>query len=303
MTFHELMRRGLGRGLASALLFASLQGVAFADGSASVWSVKGARNTVYFAGSVHALPKDHAEFSPQLERAYEAADAIVMEVDLDDLNPLEAVEFITTRGTLTGTETLSDIVGAEKYKKVSEAASSIGLPEFAIAKLEPWAAALMVTQVALMNTGYDPQLGIDMQLTTRAQADEKPIEGLETIEDQLGIFDSRSTSEQVRFLLDAAEDVPGMREDLGRLIEAWRTGDVSAMERELEKERSQAPALYDRLLGTRNRAWMPKIEALFDDDRDYLVVVGTLHFVGHDGLLQLLKRAGHKPVALPAGGR
>jgi uncharacterized protein YbaP (TraB family) len=299
MKFHKWMRRGLGRGLAGALLLASLGGVASADG-ASVWSVKGERNTVYFAGSVHALPKDHAEFSPQLERAYAAADAIVMEVDLDDLNPLEAVEFITTHGTLTGTETLADVVGAEKYQRVSKLAESVGLPEFAIAKLEPWAAALMLTQVALMNTGYDPQLGIDMQLTARAQADGKPIDGLETIEDQLGIFDSRSTAEQVRFLLDAADDVPEMREDLGRLIEAWSTGNVSAMERELDKERAQAPALYDRLLGTRNRAWMPKIEALFDGDRDYLVVVGTLHFVGHDGLLQLLKRAGHKPVVLTA---
>jgi len=299
MMFHQWMRRGLGRGLAGALLFASLSGVAAADG-ASVWSVKGERNTVYFAGSVHALPKDHAEFSPQLERAYAAADAIVMEVDLDDLNPLEAVEFITTHGTLTGSETLADILGAEKYQHVSKQANTVGLPEFAIAKLEPWAAALMLTQVALMNTGYDPNLGIDMQITARAQADQKVIEGLESIEDQLGIFDSRSTPEQIRFLLDAADDVPELRNDLARLIRSWRTGDLAAMERELDKERAHAPALYDRLLGARNRAWMPKIEALFEDDRDYLVVVGTLHFVGHDGLLQLLKRAGRKPVVLTA---
>jgi len=303
MKFHKWMRRGLGRGLVGALLFASLGGLAAADGGASVWSVKGERNTVYFAGSVHALPREHAEFSPQLERAYQAADALVMEVDLDDLNPLEAVEFITTHGTLTGSQTLADVVGAEKYERVAELATSVGLPDFAIAKLEPWAAALMLTQVALMNTGFDPQLGIDMQLTERARADEKSIDGLETIEDQLGIFDSRSESEQVRFLLDAADDVPAMREDLGRLIDAWRTGDVAAMERELDKERSQAPALYDRLLGTRNRAWMPKIEALLESDQDYLVVVGTLHFVGHDGLLQLLKRAGHKPVVLAAKAR
>jgi uncharacterized protein YbaP (TraB family) len=299
MMFHQWMRRGPGGGLAGALLFASLAGVAAADG-ASVWSVKGERNTVYFAGSVHALPQDHAGFSPQLETAYAAADSIVMEVDLDDLDPFEAVQFITTRGTLPGSETLADVVGADKYARVAKLASSVGLPEVAIAKLEPWAAALMLTQVALMKTGYDPQLGIDLQLTARAQADEKPIEGLETIEDQLGIFDSRSTAEQVSFLLDAADDVPDMPKDLARLIEAWRTGDLAAMERELEQERAQAPALYDRLLGARNRAWMPKIEALLDGDRDYLVVVGTLHFVGRDGLLQLLKHAGHKPVVLRA---
>ena len=41
-------------------------------------------------------------------------------------------------------------------------------------------------------------------------------------------------------------------------------------------------------------------KALFDDDQDYLVVVGTLHFVGKDGLLALLKKRGFKPVPLPA---
>ena len=50
------------------------------------------------------------------------------------------------------------------------------------------------------------------------------------------------------------------------------------------------------MLGARNRKWLPKIEALLDEDRDYLVVVGTLHFVGRDGLLALLKATGHKPV-------
>ena len=100
MTFPELMRRGLTRGLAALLLLASLAGLARADGGSAVWSVKGKRNTVYLAGSVHALPKDHAQFSPQLEHAYGAADAIVMEVDLDDLNPLEAVQFLTSNGTL-----------------------------------------------------------------------------------------------------------------------------------------------------------------------------------------------------------
>ena len=54
------------------------------------------------------------------------------------------------------------------------------------------------------------------------------------------------------------------------------------------------------MLGARNRQWLPKIEALLNEDRDYLVVVGALHFVGRDGLLALLKSHGHKAVALPA---
>jgi uncharacterized protein YbaP (TraB family) len=295
-SFHRLMR-GLGRGLAGALLFAAAASTAHADG-ASVWSIKGKRNTVYLAGSVHALPQDHADLSPQLERAYEAADAIVMEVDLDDLNPLEAVQFVAENGTLPPSQSLEDVVGATKYSKIIDLANSIDVPELALARLEPWAAAMVLTQFALMKSGFDPELGIDMQITARARADGKPIDGLETVVDQLGIFDSRSLSEQTKFLVDAADDVPKMHEDLARLITAWRSGDLEALEREFNKERSQAPALYDQLLGQRNRKWLPQIEALLDGDQDYLVLVGALHYVGRDGLLELLARDGHKATAL-----
>jgi len=297
MIFPHLLRRGLAGGLAGLLLLAPACGLA-RGGDAAVWSMKGAHNTVYLAGSVHALPKDHAEFSPQLERAYAAADVIVMEVDLDDLNPLEAVEFVTSRGTLPANETLADVIGADKYASVVKLADTLDLPELVIARLEPWAAAMVLTQFALTKSGFDPQLGIDMQITERARTDGKPVDGLETVMDQLGIFDARSFDEQTKFLLDAADDVPKLHEDLQRLVSAWRAGDMRALEKEFLKERSQAPALYDELLGARNRKWLPKIAALLDGERNYLVVVGTLHFVGRDGLLELLAHAGHRPVPL-----
>ncbi len=298
-SFHA-PRRGLSIGLAGLLLLQWACGVAQASGETAVWSVKGERNTVYLAGSVHALPKDHARFSPQLERAYAAASVVYMEVDLDDMDPLEAMQFVTLRGTLPQDQSLADLVGAERYARVNQTALSLDVPEIVIQRLEPWAAAMVLTQFALQKSGFDPQLGIDMQLVDRARAEGKPIEGLETVIDQLSIFDARSMEEQTRFLLESVDDMPTLERDLARLIESWRAGDMRGLEREFKKERAQAPGLYDELLGARNRKWMPKIVDLLDDDQDYLVVVGTLHFVGRDGLLALLKRAGYKANQLPA---
>jgi uncharacterized protein YbaP (TraB family) len=299
MTLPHVLRRGLTRGLAGLLLFACASQV-HARGESSVWTVKGKTNTVYLAGSVHALPKEHAAFPEQLERAYQAAQVVVLEVDLDDFNPLEAVQFITANGTLPADQSLKDVVGAKDYHRVAALASSLGVPELAIAKLEPWAAALVLTQFALSRTGFDAQLGIDMQITERAKADGKRIDGLETVIDQLSVFDARTFDEQTRFLLDSTDDAPKLDEDLGKLIQAWRTGDLRALEKEFVKERAKSPALYDALLGVRNRKWLPQIEALLDDEQDYLVVVGTLHYVGRDGLLTLLKKRGYRAVAMPA---
>jgi uncharacterized protein YbaP (TraB family) len=296
MIFRRFLRRGLASGLAGAMLLASLACAAHARGASSVWVMKGAKNTVYLAGSVHALPRDHAELPAPLERAYSASRSIVMEVDLDDMDPLEAVQFVTSRGTLPEGETLASVIGPAGYAKVAKLAGTLDVPEMVIARLEPWAAAMVLTQFALMKTGYDPQLGIDMQLVGRARNDGKPVDGLETVIDQLGIFDGRSFDEQTKFLLESADDAPLLGGDLHRLIVAWRTGDLKALEKELDKERKTAPGLYDELLGARNRKWLPKIEALLERDEDILVVVGALHFVGHDGLLELLAKDGHRPV-------
>jgi uncharacterized protein YbaP (TraB family) len=300
MIFPETLRRGLTRGLAGLAVFVFTAGAAQARGESSVWTIQGKHNTVYLAGSVHALPKGHAEFPPALERAYAAAEAIVMEVDLDDLNPIEAVEFITTKGTLPAGQTLEQIVG-EKYSSVAALAASLEVPEVAIAKLEPWAAAMVLTQFALTKSGFEAELGIDMQLVARARTDGKTIDGLETVADQLSVFDDRTFAEQTQFLLDSANDAPELSNDLDRLVAAWRNGDLAALEKEFLKERARTPALYDALLGARNRKWVPQIEALLDDDRDYLVVVGALHFVGSDGLLELLRKAGHPALPLAGG--
>jgi uncharacterized protein YbaP (TraB family) len=300
MIFPEALRRGFARGLAAALLLAFGAQTAHARGETAVWTMKGTRNTVYLAGSVHALPKGHAEFPEQLERAYREAEVIVLEVDLAEMNPIDAVKFITSNGTLPADQTLKDVVGANAYTRVAALASSLEVPEVLISKLEPWAAALILTQFALTKTGFDPDLGIDMQITERAKADGKPIEGLETVTDQLNVFDARSFEEQTRFLLDSADDAPKLNDDLRELIAAWRSGDLRTLEKEFLKERAKSPALYDALLGERNRKWLPKIEALLEEDRDYLVVVGTLHYVGRDGLLALLKKDGHQAVAMPA---
>ena len=216
------------------------------------------------------------------------------------MNPLDAVKFITTNGTLPEDKTLEDVVGGSSYERIAALAASLEVPEIVIAKLEPWAAALILTQFALNKTGFDANLGIDMQITERARADGKPVEGLETVVDQLSVFDNRTFEEQTRFLLDSADDAPQLNEDLRKLITAWRAGDLRALEKEFLKEREKSPELYDALLQVRNRQWLPKIEALLKEDRDYLVVVGALHFVGPDGLLALLKSDGHKAVAVPA---
>jgi uncharacterized protein YbaP (TraB family) len=46
------------------------------------------------------------------------------------------------------------------------------------------------------------------------------------------------------------------------------------------------------MLASRNRKWIPRIEALLNDDKNYLVIVGTGHLVGRGSVIELLKKDG-----------
>src|SRR4029079_392855 len=80
---------------------------------------------------------------------------------------------------------------------------------------------------------------------------------------------------------------------LNEAARAWKQGDAATLERITLEDLKSDPLMYQRLLLDRNRAWLPKIEALFTRPRPTLVIVGAAHVVGPDGLLQMLKAAGY----------
>jgi uncharacterized protein len=260
----------------------------------AVWVMQGERNKIYVAGSVHALPTSDSVLPGSIEKAYADAEAIVMEIDLDDVNPAEASQFMMQRGLLPSDKSLQSLVSDEHYAKLSKLIASLGIPAAGVDRLEPWAVALLITQLTITRAGFDAQLGIDQQLAARAQRDRKPITGLETLVQQLEVFDSQPYEEQVKFLELSSIEVEAVAKELGELIAAWRSGNLDALTRELTEAFADAPNLYAALLTDRNRAWVPRILELRAAKDDYLVVVGALHLAGDDSVIRLLEARGAK---------
>jgi uncharacterized protein len=100
--------------------------------------------------------------------------------------------------------------------------------------------------------------------------------------------------QQREFLLYGLEDAQRMASELDDLLSAWRRGDAAKMGQLLQEGFDEYPDLYRPLTVERNRKWVPQIEQLLDDKDDYLVVVGALHLVGNDSVIDLLERKGYK---------
>ena len=83
-----------------------------------------------------------------------------------------------------------------------------------LAALKPWFVSITVMNLQMMSAGFQPQYGLEQFLTGLARRDNKPIEGLETMEYQLGVFDGLSEKTQTRMLLQTLDEAADLDSQL-----------------------------------------------------------------------------------------
>jgi len=266
---------------------------ACAQAASPVWEIRGQRNKVYLAGSIHMLaPSDTLPASFDL--AYADAEHLVMEIDMDDLDPLAAQTTMMELGLLPENQSLQQLLNAEGNAQLNEQAELIGIDPIMLSRFRPWLAAITLTQLQLMKKGMSPQSGVEMRLVERAQRDGKDITGLETLDEQLGLMANLPDRQQTQFLLYTLKESAQADREIDLMLKAWRQGDTATLAKTVEKGFREFPELYGPLTVDRNRKWTTRLVELLRADQDYLVVVGVLHMAGKDGLLDLLERKGYK---------
>jgi uncharacterized protein YbaP (TraB family) len=259
-----------------------------------VWVLHGDHNTVYLAGSVHLLKASDSSLPPAFERAYAGSRAVVMELDLGKIDPMQAAGWMAEHGTLPQGSNLRQTIGEERYRRVSAEATRLGVPMQMADQFAPWVLGLQLMELQYAQLGFESQSGVEQQLEQRAQTDGKPTSGLETLTEQLGIFETLSPEQQAKFLDLVVSEMRDVGADTQAVVTAWRAGDSAKLAMLLSDEYKSFPALYRTLVSDRNKRWIPQIERLLKEKDNYFVVVGALHLVGEGGLLELMRRDGFK---------
>lgn len=277
------------------LLALGLLGCLSAEAASPVWAIRGAHNTVYLAGSIHLLPEADAGLPPAFARAYADSARLVMEIDLGSLDPGEALGALLQHGGLPEGTSLREVAGAQRYARASAAAAALDLPAASVDHEAPWMVALQLTELEYARLGFDPEQGVEQQLLRRAHADHKTTGGLESLADEMGVFEALTPAAQLRFLDMVLDDLDDTGNETHAVLAAWRRGDTTQLGTLLAAEYRSFPALYDALVMDRNRHWLPEIERLLKGDGNCLVVVGALHLVGKGGLLEALRKDGFAP--------
>ena len=289
------MRRSLirWRVLGLALSCLALSASVSADGPLhALWELHGKHNTVYILGSIHVLRPSDYPLAPAVLNAYGNANSIYMEVNLAEIDSQRLQTELLASARLPEGKTLPVIMGDARYKHAQALAREVGIDLGIFDAFAPWFAAEAISQLQLQQLGFQPQSGVEMFFLERARADGKSVAGLETVHDQIALFDALSMDEQAAYLVSSLEEAHDLPKEVDAMVHAWASGDTQWFADQMKSEIGRDPLLYDSVLVARNRKWVPKIEALLNDDKNYLVIVGTAHLAGQGSVIALLKKDG-----------
>lgn len=258
-----------------------------------LWKVEDAAGAqAYLLGSLHVLTADAYPLPAAIDAAFAESKTLVEEVDLDETNdPTQMMTALAT-AMLTDGRTLDQVVAPDVFAEVQQRAEAAGLPMAAIQRMKPWFVAITLMAPTLQAAGFKPELGIDRHYFDRAKKAGMETRALETIAYQIGRFDQMSPALQEDLLRTTLEDLDTQLTGVHDMVRAWRTGDVTAMEKLTLTAFLEAPVLYERLLVERNRNWVPHVERCLQEKAACFVVVGAAHLVGADGLPTLLAKRG-----------
>lgn len=259
-----------------------------------LWKVSDADNAVYLLGSFHLLKTDDYPVSADVDAAFDDAEKVVFEIAPEAmLDPANAQAFLAAAG-YGDARTLRTVLPAELHEKLNRL---MGGQVASVDGYEPWFVSLSLTLGVSQALGYSAEQGLDRHLMDRAAAANKPTGGLEAMATQLGVLDGTPMDEQIaglKEILDKPQELPTRLNDLHR---AWRAGDLDTLDRVTRAEMAQkSPVTYRQVNVERNDAWVPQIRRMLDGSTrdDTLVVVGALHLLGTDGVVEKLRAQGLK---------
>src|SRR4029453_14675531 len=190
---------------------------------------------------------------------------------------------VLSRGMPPADQSLDKLISPATMALVRKVTGDLGAAGQPLMRFKPWMLAIALQGLELQKAGYDPELGLDKYFYDQAKTAGKSVQGLETADYQISVFDGMTMEQQDRMLAQTLKELETELSSVGKLAAAWKIGDAATAERIVQAELKSEPLLYQRLLVDRNRNWLPKIEALFARRGRALVVVGAAHLVGPDG--------------------
>jgi uncharacterized protein YbaP (TraB family) len=261
------------------------------DADPALWVVKDADTILYLFGTVHMLKPGLSWFDEAVKEAFDKSDRLVIEVVLPDDQAAMAAKIIPLAIDQTGKSLSSQLTDSARaaYEAVM---NKYGLPVGQFDAFEPWFPGMTLSAVILQSAGFLPDLGSEKVLSAAAKAAGKPIAGLESLEEQMGFFDTLPREDQLKFLNDAVAQEPKVPAEFSEILFAWARGNPDDLALRMNRAKQGSERLASVLLFERNERWAKAIKAKLEEPGTQFIAVGAGHLAGEKSVQEYLKAIG-----------
>lgn len=259
---------------------------AHASGPA-LWSLSDEDTTIYLFGTIHVLPEGETWYDARIASAFDSSEELVFEIAMDDMEG--AAQAMAGLAMLPEGQTLRSLMTDENRAEYEAAMEGLGLPAGALDPVEPWAATLNLSMLPLLQAGWQPNSGVEMVL--RQRGENKQRGALETVEEQVALFDTLPMDAQLELLDSTVENLDRVVSSLDLMKAEWLEGDADALGEIMNAEMDD-PELRERLLVNRNRNWVDWLATRLDTPGTVFVAVGAGHLAGDGSVQSLLAERG-----------
>ncbi|WP_242470985.1 TraB/GumN family protein [Thiocystis violacea] len=248
----------------------------------------GSSVTSYLFGTIHSEDPRVIDPPAPVRIAFEACPAFALEVVPDGPALIKAMMTMT----YTDGRTLVDVLPPDVYADARVALAELGMSEEAYKDFKPWA---IMTQLSTPPSKTGEFL--DMRLYRSALGARKRILGLETMDEQLAIFDDLSTEDQISLLsetLASRERLPAMCDELTLAYQRRDLARLQALGESYLRETDPrlADLVRETVVDSRNRRMAERMVPLLDEG-GWFIAVGALHLAGETGVVALLRGRGY----------
>jgi uncharacterized protein YbaP (TraB family) len=265
----------------------------YTNAETSLFEITKGDQKLYLGGTIHLLRNSDFPLPDEFEQAYEQAQKLVLETDLQKASAPEYGQKLAQAMMYTGGNNLSKTLSPDVWKELQAFADErqISLGQMIMFKPICVGMILTITEAQKMGIGQ----GVDDYFDRKARLVNKPFGELESGDELIASMKKIADTDPDLTISATLRDLKKMDVMMSTMVAHWRKGDIKALDKELAGPmRKEAPDVYQALVVERNQLWLPRLTTMLATEEVELVLVGSLHLTGKDGLLAQLKKQGYK---------
>ena len=257
--------------------------------SSLLWEIKGkkVKSPCYIFGTMHLIPNEHFLFPESLQQKVANSDLLIMEIGgLSE--QMSAMKYM-----MLAEGNLFDFFPEEQRDSLfnyfeTELNQSRESVKAKYGKMKPMVLLQLLTQNAF---GENPS-SYEMSLEAVARKNNVKVEGLETIEQQIGFFDAMSMDKQVEMVMSSLRNSEGSLVETEKLIQYYLAQNIDSLALLITGSEMSSDSFEEQFLTNRNADWIPQIKNYIKKNNCF-IAVGAGHLGGEKGIIQLLREEGY----------